>query len=113
MIARTLTVSFVALSGICLPAHAETVRLTVYDDGFSCPGDCDAHVSAGKTGKLLLPGASRLSRPRFDIEYELRKKDGYAGPAPCGVGKAASAAIHARNAAIFGFTRRSGRQTAK
>jgi hypothetical protein len=29
------------------PAHAEdaaTLTMTTYDDGFSCPGDCDAHV---------------------------------------------------------------------
>ncbi len=25
-------------------SSAETVRLTVYDDGMSCPGECDAHV---------------------------------------------------------------------
>ena len=27
-----------------ISAVAEDVRLTVYDDGISCPGDCDAHV---------------------------------------------------------------------
>jgi hypothetical protein len=25
-------------------AHAETIKLTIYDDGLSCPGGCDAHV---------------------------------------------------------------------
>lgn len=33
----TLAFSFAA-------AHADTVRLTVYDDGLSCPAGCDAHV---------------------------------------------------------------------
>jgi hypothetical protein len=26
------------------PVHSDEVRLTVYDDGLSCPGNCDAHV---------------------------------------------------------------------
>lgn len=28
----------------CAVAHADTVRLTIYDDGLSCPAGCDAHV---------------------------------------------------------------------
>lgn len=32
------------LLGWILPASAEEARLTIYGDGKSCPGDCDAHV---------------------------------------------------------------------
>lgn len=33
----------------CQCIQAETIRLTLYDDGLSCPGDCDAHVVFHKT----------------------------------------------------------------
>jgi hypothetical protein len=26
------------------PASARNIKLTIYDDGLSCPGNCDAHV---------------------------------------------------------------------
>src|SRR5258705_4506730 len=34
----------VALLVFSTPCHATTVRLTMYDDGLSCPANCDAHV---------------------------------------------------------------------
>lgn len=41
--------------------QAETIRLTVYDDGRSCPGNCDAHVvfddGLFKSGFARLPGS--------------------------------------------------------
>ena len=37
-------VLFVALLLSGSLAQAETVRLTIYDDGLSCPANCDAHV---------------------------------------------------------------------
>lgn len=39
------------LLAIMLPAAgpAKTVRLTIYDDGISCPGNCDADVVFHKT----------------------------------------------------------------
>lgn len=41
-----LTAWIFVLLGILLPLQsaAEAVRLTIYDDGMSCPGNCDAHV---------------------------------------------------------------------
>ena len=36
----TVLINLLALA----PAKAETIRLTIYDDGLSCPGGCDAHV---------------------------------------------------------------------
>lgn len=38
-----LTVLLV-LGILSLPAQAATVRATIYDDGLSCPANCDAHV---------------------------------------------------------------------
>lgn len=32
------------LASIASLSQAETIRLTVYDDGRACPGNCDAHV---------------------------------------------------------------------
>lgn len=43
---RTLTIAllFCVLQSFALSATAESIRLTIYDDGKSCPADCDAHV---------------------------------------------------------------------
>ncbi len=37
-------VQFATLMFAFAVAHADTVRLTIYDDGLSCPAGCDAHV---------------------------------------------------------------------
>ncbi|HBP6526345.1 TPA: hypothetical protein L6A81_11955 [Pseudomonas aeruginosa] len=54
LVASLLLASFASFS------QAETIRLTVYDDGLSCPGGCDAHVvfddELFKTGFARLPG---------------------------------------------------------
>ena len=46
LLVRIRYAAFIALSccAMAFNASAETVHLTVYDDGRSCPGDCDAHV---------------------------------------------------------------------
>jgi hypothetical protein len=51
-----------------LPASARDMRLTIYDDGLSCPGNCDAHVvmSAQDNGtrNAFRPGSSRNAPQR-------------------------------------------------
>lgn len=39
-----LVLILLSFSAIIATAHAETIRLTVYSDGLSCPSNCDAHV---------------------------------------------------------------------
>jgi hypothetical protein len=41
---RVRTFLIVLLLAFLPVAQAETMRLTLYDDGLSCPGNCDAHV---------------------------------------------------------------------
>jgi hypothetical protein len=52
-----------AAAFLATPAFALDMKLTIYDDGKSCPGDCDAHVVINSndngTRFAFLPGSSR------------------------------------------------------
>ena len=58
-----LSVLFICMSGALI--HAEEMELTIYDDGRSCPGDCDAHVvfhgSHNGTANAFSPDSSASS----------------------------------------------------
>lgn len=62
MRAFVLVVCLILSSFACV-AQAETIRLTVYDDGRSCPGDCDAHVvfddALNRSDFAHLPGTQK------------------------------------------------------
>lgn len=45
---RRLLAALLAFAALVVPAAAHEIALTIYDDGQSCPGDCDAHVVLNK-----------------------------------------------------------------
>jgi len=63
--AISITCILLAFAMISPQIHAETMRLTIYDDGRSCPADCDAHVVFHKTlnGTIFAHDPSSSSAP--------------------------------------------------
>jgi hypothetical protein len=63
----TVILLFLFFSGFALGAHAHEIQLTIYDDGISCPGGCDAHVvlnaADNGTAHAFAPG-STAQNPR-------------------------------------------------
>jgi hypothetical protein len=58
------TATLVLVLGMTSASLAVQMRLTMYDDGRLCPGDCDAHVvlhenNNGTVNASLLPAACR------------------------------------------------------
>jgi hypothetical protein len=45
----TLIAIIAMLPILAWPAHARDMKLTIYDDGLSCPGNCDSHVVMFRT----------------------------------------------------------------
>jgi len=66
-----LLVLVFATASICSADEAKQMKLTIYDDGLSCPGSCDAHVVMNPvdngTENAFLPGSKR-SDPKECVE---------------------------------------------
>lgn len=95
-----LTLTLLMVLSICLPLASSSapqvrnMRPTIYDDGKSCPGNCDAHVVFHKTtngtGNAFDPASSRSS------------------PRPCEVGKACRICFSAAENSCMTATYRGG-----
>jgi hypothetical protein len=65
LVAITFTCLLLAFILISPQVHAQSMRLTIYDDGRSCPAGCDAHVVFHITlnGTIFAHDPSRSSAP--------------------------------------------------
>src|SRR4051794_25776466 len=69
---RTILFS-VLLLALAAPAHARDIKLTIYDDGLSCPANCDAHVvlnPSDKGTRFAFRPASSRSAPQACVAGE-------------------------------------------
>jgi len=64
----------VTLVFLAAPVSAQQMRLTIYDDGLSCPGDCDAHVVINQadngTRFAFRPGSVRTAPQKCQVNED-------------------------------------------
>jgi hypothetical protein len=73
---RLLVLLLALMAGTISGVSARTMRLTIYDDGLSCPGGCDAHVvmhqSDNGTRNAFSPNSTRARPAPCSLNQECR-----------------------------------------